>query len=252
MFSFLNNIPQVTKNLLLLNVTLYIVSLVLASNGTDMTQYLGAHYINSSLFQPYQIISHMFMHSLGDFMHILFNMLLLVMFGAHLERVWGPKRFFLFYFASGLGAFALYNSIGVWELMQLKREILSAGYDIDILNHKIANGYLSDIIIFKPEHREILQRYYDLSVSNMVGASGAIFGVLAGFAVLFPNTELMLLFPPIPIKAKYLIGGYILFEIYVSFKGVSDQIAHLAHVGGALIGIIIVLIWRSRDRSNFW
>jgi membrane associated rhomboid family serine protease len=86
----------------------------------------------------------------------------------------------------------------------------------------------------------------------MVGASGALFGILAGFALLFPNTELMLLFPPIPIKAKYLIGAYLLFEIYMSFSAVNSDVAHLAHVGGAIVGIIIVLIWRKRDRSNFW
>jgi membrane associated rhomboid family serine protease len=252
MFSFLNNIPQVTKNLLLLNVMLYIVSLFLASNGLDLGQYLGAHYFNSALFQPYQIITHMFMHSLTDFFHILFNMLLLVMFGAHLERLWGPKRFFIFYFASGLGAFLLYNSIGVWELMELKKSLISMGYDLDVLNHKITNNYLEDIEIKMPYHREVLQQYYNYTVSNMVGASGALFGVLAGFGVLFPNTQLMLLFPPIPIKAKYLIGAYLFFEIYSSISGPQDNIAHLAHVGGALVGIALVLFWRKTDRQNFY
>jgi membrane associated rhomboid family serine protease len=192
------------------------------------------------------------MHSQTDFMHILFNMLLLVMFGAHLERIWGPKRFFIFYIASGLGAFFLYNSIGVWELMQLKSELFNLGYDIDVLNHKISNNYLDQIEIIQPFHQEALQRYVELTLSNMVGASGALFGVLAGFAVLFPNTQLMLLFPPIPIKAKYLIGAYLLFEIYSSISGPNDNIAHLAHVGGAVIGIALVLYWRKTDRHNFY
>jgi membrane associated rhomboid family serine protease len=252
MFSFLNNIPQVTKNLLSLNVMLFIVSLLLAGNGFNLGQYLGAHYFNSALFQPYQIITHMFMHSQTDFMHILFNMLLLVMFGAHLERIWGPKRFFIFYIASGLGAFFLYNSIGVMELVNLKNELFSLGYDIDVLNHKISNNYLDQIEIKEPFHQEALQRYVELTLSNMVGASGALFGVLAGFAVLFPNTQLMLLFPPIPIKAKYLIGAYLLFEIYSSISGPNDNIAHLAHVGGAVIGIALVLYWRKTDRHNFY
>jgi membrane associated rhomboid family serine protease len=252
MFSFLNNIPQVTKNLLLINVMLYIVSLVLANKGIDVGQYLGAHYFNSALFQPYQVITHMFMHSLTDFMHILFNMLLLVMFGSHLERLWGAKRFFIFYMASGLGAFILYNSIGVWEIMELKKSIIAMGIDIDVLNHKIVNNYLSEITFSNERQGEIIQRYYDLTISNMVGASGALFGVLAGFAVLFPNTELMLLFPPIPIKAKFLIGAYLLFEIYSSIKMQHDQIAHLAHVGGAIVGISLVLIWRKTDKKNFW
>ena len=111
----LNNLPPVTKNLLLLNILFYVVSLFLASNGIDVSQKLGSHYFNSILFEPYQVVTHMFMHSLTDFFHILFNMLLLVMFGAHLERVWGAKRYFIFYFACGFGALILYNSIGVWK-----------------------------------------------------------------------------------------------------------------------------------------
>jgi membrane associated rhomboid family serine protease len=179
-------------------------------------------------------------------------MLLLVMFGSHLERLWGAKRFFIFYMASGLGAFILYNSIGVWEIMELKKSIIAMGIDIDVLNHKIVNNYLSEITFSNERQGEIIQRYYDLTISNMVGASGALFGVLAGFAVLFPNTELMLLFPPIPIKAKFLIGAYLLFEIYSSIKMQHDQIAHLAHVGGAIVGISLVLIWRKTDKKNFW
>ncbi len=247
-----SNIPQVTKNLLLLNIMLYIVSLVMASNGINLMQILGAHYLNSPLFEPYQVISHMFMHSLGDFMHILFNMLLLVMFGAHLEQLWGPKRFFLFYMASGLGAFALYNSIGVYELYHMKQEIIAQGYDLEVLNHKIVNNYFEEIPLLASNSNELINNYINMSYSNMVGASGAIFGILAGFAVLFPNTQLMLLFPPIPIKAKYLIGGYLVFEIYSSIARSNDHIAHLAHVGGAVVGIIIILIWRRQDRQNFY
>ena len=250
MFSFLNNIPQVTKNLLLINVMLYIVSLVLANQGIDVGQYLGAHYFNSALFQPYQVITHMFMHSLTDFMHILFNMLLLVMFGSHLERLWGAKRFFIFYMASGLGAVILYNSIGVWELMELKNTLVNMGVDLSTLNAKISNSYSNHILL--GFENPLVQQYYDLTRTSMSGASGALFGVLAGFAVLFPNTELMLLFPPIPIKAKFLIGAYLLFEIYSSIKMQHDQIAHLAHVGGAIVGITLVLIWRKTDKKNFW
>jgi membrane associated rhomboid family serine protease len=192
----------------------------------------------------------MFMHSLNDFTHILFNMLLLVMFGSHLERLWGPKRFFIFYFASGLGAFVLYNTLGFWELMELKTELIRMGNSMDIINSKTVNLYFSEVEIstMTPE----LRKYIELSYSNMVGASGALFGVLAGFAVLFPNTQLMLLFPPIPIRAKYLVGAYLLFEIYNSIYMAHDQVAHLAHVGGAIVGITLVLVWRKKDPENFW
>ncbi len=246
------NIPVVTKNLLIINVLFYVVAIVLAQNGTDVSTLLGAHYFNSFLFEPYQIVTHMFMHSLTDFFHILFNMLLLVMFGSHLERIWGPKRYFLFYVLSGLGAIVLYNSIGIWQIAELKSMLIQDGYDLVILNNQLMQGSFESIILNSDASQAILQEYINLSFSTMVGASGAIFGLLAGFALLFPNTELMLLFPPIPIKAKYLIGGYLVFEIYNSIYRSGDQIAHLAHVGGAVVGIIIILIWRKRDRSNFY
>lgn len=254
MFSFLNNIPQVTKNLLLINILLYIISMVFQAQGFAIGDILGGHYLNSPLFKPFQIISHMFMHSLHDPLHIIFNMFLLVMFGAHLERIWGAKRFFIFYVSCGLGAFLLYNSIGVWEIMTLKKQLVAMGFDLDVLNNKITNGFVNHITYDSdhPSQRIVLQKYYEYSVSTMVGASGALFGILGGFAILFPNTELMLLFPPIPIKAKYLIGAYLIFEVYSSIKMRNDQIAHLAHVGGAIVGIALVLYWRRADKKNFW
>ena len=115
MFSFLSSIPQVTKNILLLNVMFYVVTEVLELQGINLRGALGAHYVNSPLFQPYQIVTHFFMH--GDFFHIFFNMWLFIMLGGFLERLWGPKRFFIFYIASAMGAFALYNAIGVYQLI---------------------------------------------------------------------------------------------------------------------------------------
>jgi membrane associated rhomboid family serine protease len=248
----LRNLPNVTKNILLLNVTIYIVALVLASNGTDLGSLFGAHYINSILFEPYQIVTHMFMHDLNSPLHIFFNMFLLVMFGSHLERIWGSKRFFIFYIASGLGAFVLYNSIGVWQIYSMKQQLLAENMiDIDTFHNMIRDHWERRIGIVYPSS-QLMTDYEYYNVSTMVGASGAIFGLLAGFAMLFPNTELMLLFPPIPIKAKYLIGGYIVFEIINSFSQQDSHIAHLAHVGGAIVGIIFILVWRKRDRQNFW
>ena len=248
----LRNLPQVTKNLLLLNVLFYVVSLILSSNGNHFADDLGAHYINSTLFKPYQIVTHMFMHSLDNPLHIFFNMFLLVMFGGHLERIWGSKRYFIFYISCGLGAFFLYNSIGVWQIMQLKSEIIAENLvDIDTFHNVIREHYTSGVYYTYP-NSEVLTQYEFLNISTLVGASGAVFGLLAGFAMLFPNTELMLLFPPIPIKAKYLIGGYLAFEIYNSLFNTSDHIAHLAHVGGAIVGIIFILAWRRTDRNNFY
>ncbi len=245
------NLPPVTKNLLILNVMFYIVSLVLASNGINMNQKLGSHYFNSVLFEPYQIVTHMFMHSLTDFFHILFNMLLLVMFGSHLEKIWGAKRYFIFYVSCGFGALVLYNSIGVWQIMELKNALIVDGFNIATLNNKILSGPF-EYAIHSDQSEYLVNTYVGMSISTIAGASGAIFGLLAGFALLFPNTPLQLLFIPVPIKAKYLIGGYLAFEVYNSLYNSGDQIAHLAHVGGAIVGIIFILVWRKTDRQNFY
>ena len=245
----LKNLPQVTKNLLLLNVTLYIVCQVLESQGTPVFDKLGSYYFNSPNFQPYQIISHMFMHSKFDLMHIFFNMLLLIMFGGHLERVWGAKRFFIFYFACGFGALLLYNAIGIYQISEMRSTIQNLGYNISDLDYNLVHNINFS---FDSAHLSVLQKYANLISTPMMGASGALFGVLAGFAMLFPNTELMLMFIPVPIKAKYLIGGYLVYEVFNSISQPQDQIAHLAHVGGAIIGITLILVWRKTDRKNFW
>jgi membrane associated rhomboid family serine protease len=246
MFSFLNNIPQVTKNLLILNVLMYLLTLFFETRGVDLGQMLGAHYVNSPLFEPYQIVSHFFMH--GSPMHILFNMFALVTFGGFLERLWGPKRFFIVYLSAAIGAFALYNAIGVYQLIQLKHTLAAQGFDIQELNEMAKQG-----LVFKdPVAHALTEPYLVKCVTPMVGASGAVFGLLAAFAILFPNTELQLMLPPVPVKAKYLIGGYFILEVLLSYYQVEgDHVAHLAHVGGALVGGIFVLFWR-RNRTNFY
>jgi len=254
-----NNIPPVTKNLLLINITLYIVSMVLLNSGIDLFYILSGRYLNSIFFEPYQVITHMFMHSREGIGHIFFNMFALVVFGSHLERMWGAKRFFIFYMASGFGAFLLYNGIGVYQLYELKNEIISSnllqqrGFQnlAEFNMHLIENVQAG--VAYKSEFLgPTLASYQELNASSIVGASGAIFGLLAGFVILFPNTELMLIFLPIPIKAKYLIGGYIAFEVYNSIYSSGDSIAHLAHVGGAIVGAAFVFYWRKYDKQNFY
>ncbi|HLU87353.1 MAG TPA: rhomboid family intramembrane serine protease [Taishania sp.] len=249
----LNNIPVVTKNLLIINVLVYIVMMFGISAGHDMLPfYLSTHYFNAPTFEPYQIVTHMFTHSPTDIFHIVFNMLLLVMFGSHLERIWGPKRYFIFYFACGIGALVLYNSIGMIQIHQLKQALMAEGYNMAVVDEYLWGGHVKQLPILTPNSQELFNAYSEMVFSSMAGASGAIFGLLAAFAVLFPNTQLMLLFPPIPVRAKYLIGGYIAYEVYKSFSAPTDNIAHLAHVGGAIVGIVLVLIWRKIDRVNFY
>ncbi|MFM6947183.1 MAG: rhomboid family intramembrane serine protease [Flavobacteriales bacterium] len=257
----LQQLPQVTKNILLLNIAFFVATLILNTQGINLEMTLGAHYVNSPFFEPYQVVTHFFMHSAHDFLHIFFNMWLFVMLGAYLERIWGPKRFFIFYLISALGSFALYNVIGFLEIQALKAQ-LAQQFDIEQFNYFLKhsvdlnlelesqiNSYLADNqIAVTPE----VNSYLNKSITPMVGASGGVFGIMTAFAILFPNTEFRLYFA-IPVKAKYLVTAYFFYELYLSFQPqAGDNVAHLAHVGGAIAGAIMVLYWRKSDRSNFW
>jgi membrane associated rhomboid family serine protease len=255
------NIPQVTKNILLLNIAFFVASWLLKNQGIDLEMSLGAHYINSPFFEPYQVVTHFFMHDTNNLLHIFFNMWLFVTLGAYLENIWGAKRFFIFYVVSAMGSFALYNMIGFIEIMQLK-SMLAQQFDLEqfdfYLKHRLnVNGdlevqisrYLQDNQINVTQY---LRSYLQKSITPMVGASGGVFGIMTAFAILFPNTEFRLYFF-IPVKAKYLVSAYFLWELYLSFQQqAGDNVAHLAHIGGAVAGAILVLVWRKKDRSNFW
>lgn len=258
------NIAPVTKNIVLLNVALFILTVFFEYQGgsIQLGDTLSAHYVGTPLFQPYQLVTHFFMH--GGFLHIFMNMYILIMFGSFLERLWGPKRYFLVYVLSALGAYLLYSGVGFYQLIDIKKEIgdqhIIAGLNGIIKEYGQSEKAIFEINQFVNQlpqaptfnQVEAIQAYIDKSYVQLVGASGAIFGIMAAFAILFPNTELMLLFPPIPIKAKYLIGGYFLLEVYLSLKdSQGDHVAHLAHVGGAIVGAIIVLIWRKKGQ-NFY
>lgn len=255
------NIQPVTKNLLILNILMFLLDVFFESQqGINLGDYLGGHYFGTPLFQPYQMVTHFFMH--GGWLHIFMNMYILVMFGSFLEGLWGPKRFFYVYVASALGAYLLYSGVGAFQVMEIKKMIgnenVIAGINGIMREYGRSEAAADEINRFmslqqvSPDQIAAVQAYISKSVVSMVGASGAIFGLLAAFAILFPNTELQLLFPPIPIKAKYLIGGYFVLELYLSFQdNKGDHVAHLAHVGGAVVGAIMVLIWR-RTGKNFY
>ena len=217
----------------------FIASLFLEMQGIDLIQSFGAHYVNSPLFKPYQVVTHFFMHA--GFFHILFNMWIFVILGAHLERMWGAKRFFIFYLVSAFAAFALFNALGVYEIEQLKSQILEQGYSINSINE-----------LTRTTGNPLIDQYLIMINAPMVGASGAIFGVMAAFTILFPNTVFYLYFA-IPVKAKYLVGAYLVYTIYmILFPSQNDSTAHLAHLGGAIAGAALVLYWRKQDRSSFW
>lgn len=222
------NIPPVVKNLLIINLLVFVAMYLFQNTENDLRGLLSMFYFDSPLFKPMQIVTHMFMHA--DPFHIFFNMFALLSFGSLLERMWGPKRFLLFYLITGLGAVVLHQTAMMYE-------VYSATGSIRVYD----NGVVPNI-----------QRVIDIYTTPTVGASGAIYGIIIAFGMLFPNTELMLMFFPVPIKAKYLIPFMILMELFLGVNNFEwDNIAHFAHLGGALFGFILVRIWK-KDRNNFY
>jgi len=239
------NMPPVVKNLLLLNIAIFVIATLLQITiGTDLNSILGLYYIKSEAFRPFQLITHMFMH--GGFMHILFNMYALWMFGQILERVWGPKRFFIFYMFTGLGAAVLHSAVIYYQVYDVSKtmspEAINTVFEKGLTAIQQGKNFVD---------ASMAQLNYLIHIPT-VGASGAVFGLLLGFGMLFPNTELYLMFIPIPIKAKYFVMGYGAIEL---FGGIAnrpdDNIAHFAHLGGMLFGFIMIKIW-NKDKKNFF
>jgi membrane associated rhomboid family serine protease len=214
-------------NLVIINVIVFVVQMLFGGgdDGQSIYDLFALHHYRSEYFRPYQIITHMFMH--GSFLHILFNMYALWMFGSIVERVWGPKRFLIFYFLCGIGAAIV--------------QMLSYAYNFKGIS---AAAVSSD---------QWEQYQYLWRMTATVGASGAIMGVVAAFGYLFPNTEMMIIPIPIPIKAKWLVLGIIALDV---FSGIApkagDSVAHFAHVGGALTGFLIVLFWNKKNKATFY
>jgi len=227
---FLSSIPPVTKNLIIINVLFWVASLVLPKVGVNLVQLLGLHFPGATDFKFYQIVSYMFMHDTRSFTHVFFNMFAVYMFGRVLENVWGPKRFLIFYMITGIGAGLIQELVWFIEL----RDVLSSQYDMINLN--------GTQLISKSEY---------LNFFVTIGASGAVFGILLAFGMLFPNVPLYLMFIPIPIKAKYFVIGYGLIELFMGVSNFSgDSVAHFAHLGGMLFGFILIKYWQKKDRDN--
>jgi membrane associated rhomboid family serine protease len=224
------SLPTITKNILIINVLLFGATWLFKAKGIDLTNILGLHYFAAPAFKPYQFITYMFMH--GGFMHIFFNMYAVFMFGAILENVWGPKRFLFYYIFTGLGAAAI-------QLLVYYFQLAPKIHDYDVL-YKLAKNYHEQTMV-----KDALN--FELNKYIVIGASGSLFGLLIAFGMLFPNSELMLMFIPIPIKAKYFVAGYGLIELFSGINNsASDDVAHFAHIGGMLFGFILLLIWRVR------
>lgn len=243
----MRNIPPITRAIIIINIVVYLLSNFVFK---DWYYTLSAFYPFSPNFRPWQIITHMFMHApLSGGMgltHILFNMLTLWSFGPALEQVLREKKYFLLYFLSGLGAFLLFNLWNYYQIHTLTSSLSQIGVDVPEIFRKAAFGYAGDLNVDTktPAGGKLAQELFNALQSPMLGASGAIFGIVAAFATLFPDAKLIFMFIPFPIKAKYLLPIIILVSVYLGFSGQMGSIAHFAHVGGAIVGFLLAWYWK--------
>ncbi|MFA6261488.1 MAG: rhomboid family intramembrane serine protease [Bacteroidia bacterium] len=263
-------LPPVVKNLLIINGLCFLANVVLESRfNYSLNSLLGLYYPASTFFKPVQFLTHVFMH--GSFMHLFFNMFSLWMFGSVLENHWGAKKFFIYYFVTALGAALLHLGVNTYEVYGLNTAIESYMTNPDINNfilfiqdhkqmvnaraYEQLNSFYREWMtqpgnpLYIQQSGELLQSFIQLKMNiPVVGASGAVFGLLLAFGMLFPNTKLMLIFLPIPIKAKYFVLFYGALEL---FQGISnnpgDNVAHFAHLGGMLFGFILIRIWKRTE-----
>ncbi|MFD2248247.1 rhomboid family intramembrane serine protease [Pontibacter ruber] len=251
------------RNLLIINVVVFI----LQDNLFDSRQFALYHF-GSEYFRPVQLFTHMFMH--GNWAHLFSNMFSLFIFGPLLERFWGPQRFLAFYLITGLGASLLYSGVRAYELNQIGSEATQyiesptpmgfytymeehypGGFDkrfaIEYQRNPDSEAYIE-------ESKKAVRYVYDRAFNTpLLGASGAVFGILMAFGMLFPNLELFLLFLPIPIKAKYFVLFYGAYELYAGFNRVpGDNVAHFAHLGGMLFAYILVKMWQKNDYQDYY
>ncbi len=234
----------VVGNLIIINILAFLVTLFF---GDGLYNLAGLFLPGSDNFKPFQLFTHVFMH--GNFFHLFFNMYALGLFGIALEQVWGPKRFLTFYLITAFGAAFLHLGVNYFETMQIKESLLSLGYTAEDLKAMIETGRYMDL---GGDSANLASKYYMKYNTPTVGASGAVFGILLGFGMLFPNTELMLLFFPIPIKAKWFVIGYGLIELFGGIRNSpTDNVAHFAHLGGMLFAFILIKIWE-RNRNQFY
>jgi len=237
--SFLSSIPPVVKNLIGINIVLFLASIVMPTIfsrfglNVDLNDILGMHYWESSKFNPAQLVTYAFMH--GGFMHIFFNMFALFMFGGILEHVWGTKRFLIYYLVTAIGA-------GIIQQIFWTVEFHSA---LTAINQAISSDVLN-----APSLIEQKRLFLDSPNFITIGASGSVFGLLLAFGWLFPEERLFLMFIPVPIKARIFVFVYGVVELFQGVANFSgDNVAHFAHLGGMLFGAILILMWKRKKRN---
>lgn len=245
----MNRITETVKHLLIINVIMFVATLAI---GQDQFNNLFAlHYPDNSVFKPWQIITHMFMH--GGFLHIALNMFALWMFGSAVEKRLGSKKFLILYFSAGLGAVLFQLGFYYFDYSRLITDLQTTGVSMEALMNIFDTGKWN--FPTTPLQNEQINGAFQIYNSSMVGASGCIMGVLVAFGILNPNAELMLMFIPFPIKAKYFIPLYVGYDIVSGLMGgvslLGVNIAHFAHVGGAVVGLIVMLFLKKNTFSKY-
>ena len=237
--SFFSQMPPVTKNLIIINLIVWLAMFVLPRHlGADLETYAGLHYFKAADFNPAQLLTYMFMHSTNDFAHIFFNMFSLWMFGMTLERTLGSARFLFYYVSCGVGA-ALIQELTwalTWEDTLVRMGAQQWQVDFSEARNFIAHA-----------GNEWLAQNLNMFIT--IGASGAIYGILLAFGMLFPNAPLYLFFIPVPIKAKWMVIGMGVIEVLIGMSeaaGKGDGIAHFAHLGGMIFGFFIIMYWKKK------
>ncbi len=235
-----SSMPPATKNLIVINLVIWLIEVLMPRFTTTLLNHTALHFWGSDMFNPIQLVTYMFLHDPGSVWHILFNMFTLWMFGRILEQTWGTWRFLLFYFVCGIGA-AMTQEV-VWQLSWLNEYAagiapqngLTVPHMEQVIRTALADG---DINFMQAAHAF-------KSMLTTVGASGAIFGLLLGFAFTFPDMPLYLFFIPVPIKAKYMVIGYGVLEFFLGISGSQSTVAHFAHLGGLIFGFLMIMWWK--------
>lgn len=258
------NLTPIVKNLLFINVAMYVIPQFLLPNSAYFIQFFGLRYVLSSEFSPYQFITYALVHSNSGIGHLLSNMFGLIIFGPILEYTLGPKRFLYFYAITAIGAGLFYSIIHfaeVYPFVEAARQFLANPQPDDLAALLARSGSGMDTAFLQfideyarnPQNPQKIKEAEDLVTylmnqrmnGPMVGASGAIFGIMMGFGYLYPNLQMMLLFPPIPIRAKYLVGFYAIYALYSAIDKVpGDNVAHYAHIGGMGVGYLLIRYWK--------
>ena len=241
--SFLSGIPVVTKNILIINLLVWGACFVLGRSGINLSNILGLHYPGSKGFYLFQTITYMFTHL--AFTHIFFNMFAVFMFGGSLENLWGPKKYLTYYMITGIGA-------GLIQLLvcYLRITSISNGLPEGAIEYVQTEGY--DLLQTSRNYIDPAMGSLNLLFNSVtIGASGSVFGLLLAFGMLFPNAPIYAMFIPIPIKAKYFVAGYGLIELYLGVANrTGDNVAHFAHLGGMIFGILLILYWKKKSKQN--